>query len=120
VGARPGGDLGGAGRICALGVAVSAALTLSSATFVFPAAAETSGAPSVARPARPLERPSLSVGLPALADDAEDDPAAEALSARFAPSSLPPAERLRVAHAEEALALPAAAPGPRGPPAGSR
>jgi hypothetical protein len=124
MGARPGGHLGGAGRTCALGVALWVSLTLSSAPFPLaatdlPAPAETTGRASLRElPARP-EPPSASMQLLALTDDPEHDPASEAVSTRFG-CSLAPAELLRDAVTEEPLALPAAAPSPRGPPAGSR
>ncbi len=119
MGERPGGHLGGGGRLCALGVAVCAALALSSATLALPGTRDTNGLAGASERARLLEHPSTPARMLALADDPEDDPAAEAVPVHVA-SSLSPAELLANDHAGGPVALPAAAPAPRGPPSGAR
>ncbi len=117
MGGRPGGHLGGGGRLCALGVVVCAALALSSATLALTGTRETGGLARLRE--RPLSLASAWVRALALADDPEDDPASEAVPVHIA-SSLSPAQLLANGRAEEPLAPPAAALPPRGPPSGSR
>ncbi len=115
--ARPGGHLGGGGRIRALVVAVWAALALVSAALALPATPDTTGLARLRE--RPLPLVSASVRALALADDPEDDPASEAVPVH-SPSSPAPAELLPNLIAQEPLAPPAAALAPRGPPSDSR
>ena len=112
--ARPGGHLGVAAWICALGVALSAGRQLSSAPL-----GPRAGAPSEVRtllePLRHLDLAAASSRSLDSADDPDDDPAAEAAQRLFEPC-LPPAELPGGARRKQPVDVPPPAPMPRGPP----